>query len=801
MSSHFLLPSSLPTENRSAPRGKNPPRFRGAVGLLAAALAFGPGLFSPPSSPAIGIASAAEQSDPNDLVFPDFARTWDEGLPLGNGMVGALVWRKDDHLRISLDRADLWDLRSMPNIGSPEWSFRWVKTQWAQNTYASAQEKFDRPYEESPAPTKIPAGAVEFDLTGFGPAVSVRLEVAQALGRVVWADGRTLETFVQADAPIGFFKFTGMKPGFRPNLRMPPYGGDTPAGAVGDSVAGQDLRRLGYDQGRVEEKPGRAVYRQKGWNGFFYEIAVAWTEDGHGGLTGVWSVTSKTSNDRGEIPASARAEAALKKGWESSRANHRLWWKAFWSRASIRVPDPVLQKQWVLETYKFGAAARRGAPPISLQAVWTADNGNLPPWKGDFHHDLNTQLSYWPCYSGNRLEDGLGFLDWLWDRRPVFKRYTRAYFGTGGLNVPGVSTLEGEPMGGWIQYSFSPTVGAWLAQHFDLHWRFSRDREFLRDRAYPWVRDVAIHLDELSERRADGRRKLPLSSSPEIYDNSRRAWFAETTNYDLGLILWTFRTAAEMALELGLTEESSKWSKIAGEWPAFAVDPKEGLMFAPGTPYRESHRHFSHLMAFHPLGLIDGANGEADRKIILDTLATLDRIGPDAWCGYSYAWLGNLKARALDGQGAAKALRTFAEAFCLPNSFHANGDQTKSGKSKFTYRPFTLEGNFAFAAGMQEMLLQSHTGVIRVFPAVPAAWRNVSFETLRAQGAFLVSAEMKNGLVRTIRVFAEKGGRLRIMNPFEGLFHVNGNVARAVKGIIEVETKPGEEILIEFEEE
>ena len=76
-------------------------------------------------------------------------------------------------------------------------------------------------------------------------------------------------------------------------------------------------------------------------------------------------------------------------------------------------------------------------------------------------------------------------------------------------------------------------------------------------------------------------------------------------------------------------------------------------------------------------------------------------------------------ARARDGRKAADALRVFADCFCLPNSFHANGDQSKTGKSRFTYRPFTLEGNFAFAAGLQEMLLQSHHELIRVFPAVP----------------------------------------------------------------------------------
>ncbi len=128
-------------------------------------------------------------------------------------------------------------------------------------------------------------------------------------------------------------------------------------------------------------------------------------------------------------------------------------------------------------------------------------------------------------------------------------------------------------------------------------------------------------------------------------------------------------------------------------------------MFAPSLPYNESHRHFSHLMAIHPLGLIQWEDGEEAQSIIKNTIRQLDAVGPDWWCGYSYAWMGSVKARAKDGAGAAEALSTFARAFCLPNSFHVNGDQTKSGLSKFTYRPFTLEGNFAFAAGLQEMLL------------------------------------------------------------------------------------------------
>ena len=224
-------------------------------------------------------------------------------------------------------------------------------------------------------------------------------------------------------------------------------------------------------------------------------------------------------------------------------------------------------------------------------------------------------------------------------------------------------------MGGWIQYSMGQTVASWLSHHFYMHWRYSMDHDFLKGRAYPWIKDVAVFLDQVSVRTADGKRKLKMSSSPEIYNNSKNAWFAETTNFDLALIQWTYEKAAEMAHELGLSSEAEKWLQIKSEWPDLTVDPKTGFMFAPGFPYNESHRHFSHLMAFHPLGLVDFSNGDADKQIILNTLNTLENIGPDYWCGYSYSWEGNLYARAFEGDKAENALRIFAECFCLKNSF------------------------------------------------------------------------------------------------------------------------------------
>ena len=268
------------------------------------------------------------------------------------------------------------------------------------------------------------------------------------------------------------------------------------------------------------------------------------------------------------------------------------FWKGYWAQSSVSLPDTLLQKQYNNEMYKFGAATREDSYPISLQAVWTADNGMLPPWKGDYHHDLNTQLSYWPAYTGNHLQEGMGYLNTLWKQRDVYKKYTREYFGTDGMNVPGVCTLTGEPMGGWVQYSMSPTVGVWLGQHFYLHWKYSADRVFLKERAYPFLKDVATYLEQISTVDVAGVRRLPLSSSPEIFDNSIDAWFKDMTNYDLSLMHFAFNAASELATELKLTDEAEHWKTIGAQLPALNLDEDGALAFAKGFPYNESHRHF-----------------------------------------------------------------------------------------------------------------------------------------------------------------------------------------------------------------
>jgi len=730
------------------------------------------------------------------LQYVTPALVWDEAMPLGNGLLGALVWGDGKPLRVSLDRTDLWDLRPVPEFYSQEYSYRTMRQWVKEGRIDDLHRLYDKPYG-NPGPTKIPAGRIEISFEGDGAFESAVLSIAQGVARMRLTDGTIVRILVHATEPLGIIHVAPGRPS-RVTLMAPPFAGEITEEAGAGKISAGDLASLRYEAPVQQGGDRWTGYLQKGWGDFRFAVVFAWRESEREWL-GVWSICTSKESSEPLAAARKRCEAALAEGFDVLLTGHSRWWASYWDQTSISVPNAVIERQWYLDTYKFGAAARPDTPPITLQGPWTADDRKIPPWKGDYHHDLNTQLSYWPAYSGNRLDGASGYVRWLWGTKERARGWTKRFFDLPGLNVPMTADLEQHQIGGWHQYTHSATTAAWLGHHFYLQWRYSMDRQFLQERAYPWLTETSVFLEAVTEKGSDGRRTLPLSSSPEINDDRLDAWFPVITNYDLALIRWTFEKTAELATELGQQERADHWRGVLAEMPDLAVDPATSkLLVAKDYPLASSHRHFSHLMAIHPLGMIAWENGPRDQAIIRASLADLDAKGTAWWCGYSFAWLANLAARARDGERAEKALQTFAEAFCLRNSFHCNGDQSGRGYSNFRYRPFTLEGNFAAAAGLQEMLLQSYSGTVRLFPAVPAGWRNASFKNLRAEGAFVVSAERRDGTTHSVEMVAEKGGLLRIENPFgEAAYMVAGADASEVKvdgQSLVVRTSPGQKL-------
>ena len=191
-------------------------------------------------------------------------------------------------------------------------------------------------------------------------------------------------------------------------------------------------------------------------------------------------------------------------------------------------------------------------------------------------------------------------------------------------------------------------------------------------------------------------------------------------------------------------------------------------MLSPDESLNESHRHYAHAMSIYPLELLNYDRSERDRKIIDKTIENLEVLGSGFWVGFSFPWMAQFYACQGNGEGAAYQLKLFWESFCSQNGFNLNGDYKKHGLSYYHYRPFTLEANMAAADAVQEMLLQTRDGIIRLFPAVPKNWFEscISFDKLRAPGGILVSANSDKTGFKKLVLKCEHDCTVKIINIF-----------------------------------
>ncbi len=702
----------------------------------------------------------AQQAKRYPLKFNDLATRWDDAMPLGNGTLGSLVWQRQGRLRMSLDRVDLWDDR--PMLSLQKFDFAFVQKKFKENQYREVQRLGDAPYDEEAAPTKIRGASLEFNISALGKVQSNVLDIATGINTIRFDKGATFTTYVQATAPEGVFEFSNAEPSLLPELIIPEYVEEETLAKDDNAHATQALSRLGYKKGTICKTANSIHYRQPTHNGNYYEVLITWQRLPGKILRGYWTISNNTA---------AKIDAGISGSTHKLKAAHLAWWKQYWQRSLVSIPDTIIERQYYMDMYKFACVARANTPPISLQAVWTADNGMLPPWKGDYHHDLNTQLSYWPGYMSNHLDLTEGFTNWLWRVKEENKRWTKRYFATDGVNVPGVSTISGKPMGGWIQYAMGPTVSTWLSQHFYWQWKYSGDNKFLRERCKPYFDEVARYLRGIRvTNEKTGKYMLPLSSSPEYNNNGKEAWFTEYTNFDLALIRSFFEKYDEVA-QAATGHRDYRIRAELSHFPELNYD-STGLTIAPGHPIEHSHRHHSHMLAIYPLKLLN-PDRSADKQVIDLSLKRMAEKGTRSWVGYSFAWAASLYAQNGMADSAATMLHRFATNFVSANTFHVNGDQRAGQFSDFTYRPFTLEGNFAFCQGLHEMLLRSSRGYLEIFPATPANWAEASFKDLLAEGGLRVSAERRNGKLYTVQIHSSKQQMVQIKWPEGVSFTMN----------------------------
>lgn len=692
---------------------------------------------------------------PSAQIFENTIPRWDEAIPVGNGLIGALFWGGPREWRVSLDRSDLWDLRTPAAVRSPLFSLQELQRLVKDGDLRTIRERFTNVFDEA-YPTRIPPARLKLDLPRS--VLSAELDRATGTARLTTEDGN-IEAFVAARRQLLVIRTTGTAC----DIQLIPR---TFAGEVGDIVrfggTNGPLTRLGYPAAKIGGDQSTQWFEQETADDHFYAVCMRTQRQGHEQLV-LTSIEFLPGRGNALKKAKEEIALALENGYDAIRDQHEREWSTFWNRSTVDVPEAAIADHYTQVNYFLASSTRDDTPPMALQGVWTADEDQLPPWKGDYHNDLNTQLCYWSYLNSGHFERGRAFMEHYWRIMPVHRRFARHFFGTEGIAVPGAMALDGEPISGWPQYCLAPTNGAWVAHMFYMHWRYTADVEFLKTRALPYCREIGTCIGALLKRHDDGCLYLPLSSSPEVHDDSLEAYVTPNSNFDLSLCIALFSALIEMERAVGKNHRAAEWARLMEGLPSLAIGAVDSpdqqiragvLLVAPGEPLMRSHRHFSNMMPVYPLGMLTPESGDADREVALASIQQMEMLGTGEWCGYSYTWMACMLARFGQGTKALRFLRRYLDAFVSPNGFHLNGDYKDLGECIWKYRPFTLEASFPFAQAVHEMLLQSWGGVIRLFPAVPVEWKTTSFDRLRAEGGFVVSAAYESGRVTSLKLSA-----------------------------------------------